>query len=506
MAMLLAKAESGFVEGMPAGMQKISVFRGVPYAAPPTGENRWREPQPVEPWEGVRPAYRFAAIPYQPRSRKGTFYQKESDPIDWPMSEDCLYLNIWTPAETAGEKLPVAIYIFGGGMRQGYAHKQTYDGEAFARRGIVYVSINYRVNLFGYFAHPELSKESPHHVSGSYGTLDQVAAIQWVVRNIAAFGGDPDHITLFGQSAGSDCVRSMVTTPLTKGLIRGAILQSGSGLSYLHGGMRKTLEEGERDGEALLKFAGVSSIAEARELSPDRLLEIFDQYFKAVMGAMVTFAPLVDGYLHPESPVDAIRGGHHHDIPYIIGSCADEDWAYDLNPNPDYAGFCQSLLSIYGNKADAYMELADIRDVPGLVRHNRHYIRNYMLAGSYAFCVNQQRLRRRPAYQYWFSQVPPGLEGEGGTYHSAEHPYINETLFRMDRPYRGEDFELSQKMCGYWCNFMKTGNPNSEGLPTWEPFTDEEPLAMEFGGGNRMMEIPISAFVQFLADCGLEGV
>ncbi|WP_434310663.1 carboxylesterase/lipase family protein [Hominifimenecus sp. rT4P-3] len=507
MAMLIAETEGGLVEGLPAGCQRISVFRGVPYAAPPVGKNRWREPQPVERWNGIRPAFRFGPIPYQPRSKKGSFYQKESDPIDWPMSEDCLYLNIWTPAESTEEKLPVAVYIFGGGMRQGYGHKQTFDGEAFARRGMVYVSINYRVNLFGYFAHPELTKESVHHVSGSYGTLDQVAAIQWVYRNIVNFGGDPERISLFGQSAGADCVRSMITTPLLRGMIRGAIMQSGGGLSYLHGGMKKDLDQGEAEGVNLFAFAGISSVEEARELPPNRLLDIFHQYFQANMGAMITFAPLVDGYLHPESPVDAIRLGHHMDIPYLVGSTSDEDYAYDLNPHPDYAGFCKNLLAIYGRRADVYLELAGIRDVPTLIRHNRHYIGNYMQAGSYAFCLNQERLHRKPAFQYWFSHIPPGFpEGEGGAFHSAEHPYINETLFRMDRPYRGEDFELSQRMCGYWTQFLKNGDPNGSDLPAWTPYTLQQPMAMEFGGGNGMREIPVSPFVQFLADCGLEGL
>ena len=507
MAMLTADTESGRVEGMPAGNQRITVFRGIPYARPPVGGRRWKEPEPAEPWDGVRPAYRFAPIPWQPRSEKGSFYQQESDPIEWPMSEDCLYLNIWTPAETTDDRLPVAVYIFGGGMRQGYAHKITYDGEAFARRGMVYVSINYRLNLFGYFAHPALSAESPHHVSGSYGTLDQVAALEWIYRNIRHFGGDPEHISLFGQSAGADCVRSMITTPLTKGLVKNAIMQSGSGLSYLHGGMRKTLGQGEEEGARLLEHAGISSLAEARELPPERLTEIFNQNFRAAMGARVTFAPLVDGWLHPESPVDAIRSGHHHDIPYLIGSCADEDYAYPLNPAPDLSAFCQSLLAIYGNKADEYMELARISSQADLVRHNRHYIGNYMLAGSSAFCTGQNRLKRTPAFQYWFSHIPPGFpEGKGGAYHSCEHPYINETLFRMQRPYQQEDFALSQRMCACWTNFLKSGDPNGVGLPVWTPYTAHEPYAMEFGGSNGMMQIPLSPFVHFLADCGLQGL
>ncbi len=503
MAILRAKTEGGIVEGIPSSNHTISVFRGVPYAAPPVGKKRWTEPQPVEKWDGIRQAVNFAPIPFQPPRYKTNDMQRRKE-IDWPMSEDCLYLNIWTPAQSTEDKLPVAVYMFGGGMRQGYSHTLAMNGEAFARRDMVYVNFNYRVNLFGYFAHPDLTKESSNATSGSYGTLDMVAALQWINRNISNFGGDPDSISIFGQSAGGDCVRSMVTTPLTKGIVKRAIMMSGSGLSYLHGGMRKTIEDGEREGLELFKSAGIVSIEEAREMDPAKVLNLFTTHFKLKIGARIVFTPLVDGYLSPESPVECIRSGHHHDIAYMIGSTSDEDGLYPLDQNPDYNAFIEATRETYGDETGDYLNAAGITDVPSLVQHNRNYIRNYMLAGSLAFCINQERIgRSRLAYQYWFNQTPPGLNG---AYHGAEHPYINESFHHMDRRYTGEDYELSMRMSDTWCNFMKSGDPNSPIHPQWSPFTEQQPLAMEFGGNNDMMEIPISPFVRYLADCGLKGL
>lgn len=246
MALTIVKTEGGLVKGVPAGNQTISVFKGIPFAAPPVGELRWKAPQPVIPWRGTIKAYKFSAIPVQNRVLKGSFYQKEFYPIELPMSEDCLYLNIWTPARTDDEKLPVAIWIFGGGFNQGYANKMEFDGEAFAKKGCIFVSINYRLGLLGFLTHPELTAESAEHISGNYGIMDQIAAISWVKRNIAGFGGDPEKITVFGQSAGANSVMVLCNSPLTSGLFQRAIMQSTGGLSIRNYRDETLLADSER--------------------------------------------------------------------------------------------------------------------------------------------------------------------------------------------------------------------------------------------------------------------
>ena len=249
MALLQVKIESGIVEGIPGWNQAVGLFRGIPYAAPPVGELRFKEPQPAKPWDGVLKAYNYGNISYQERRASeggGDLIGNEFYCVDWPRSEDCLYLNVWTPANSAEEKLPVGVYLHGGGYAQGYGHLNCYDGEGFAKRGCITVTLNHRLGIFGYLAHPELTAENEHHSSGNYGVLDIIAALKWVKRNIAAFGGDPDKITVFGQSGGGSKVMTMIASPLTKGLITGAIMQSGGGLTRVRGEL--TLAEAEKKG------------------------------------------------------------------------------------------------------------------------------------------------------------------------------------------------------------------------------------------------------------------
>ena len=221
--------ENGKIKGIPCGWPSITVFYGIPYAAPPVGDLRWKAPQPAVGWEGVRDCARASAKCWQLGVGKGSFFEHEFYPYEEEMDEDCLYLNVWTPAQSTEERLPVIFWIHGGGFMTGYGHSAHFDGEHFARQGVILVTINYRLNIFGWMVHPELDAESPEGVSGNYGLLDQIAALKWVSRNIRAFGGDPDNITIAGQSAGAACVQSLICSPLAKGLYAKAIMQSGGG-------------------------------------------------------------------------------------------------------------------------------------------------------------------------------------------------------------------------------------------------------------------------------------
>ena len=326
MALLQVKTDAGTVEGLTGWNQAVSVFRGIPYAAPPVGELRWKAPQPVEPWEGVRQCYKYGNICYQERRASeggGDLIGNEFYCVEWPRSEDCLYLNVWTPANSAGEKLPVGVYFHGGGYSQGYGHLNCYDGEGFAKRGCVIVTLNHRLGIFGYLAHPELTAESGYHASGNYGVLDLIAALKWVKNNIAAFGGDPDQVTVFGQSGGGMKVTTMIASPLAEGLIHGAIMQSSGGLERTRGGMTTTLEQAEASGAAILQEMGYTTIADARKASEEALQEGVKEYKKHhAVDPMMMFCPVTDGYVFPESWNDLFAGGKYPDIPTMIGCTA----------------------------------------------------------------------------------------------------------------------------------------------------------------------------------------
>ena len=262
--------ETGRVQGIACGWPSITAFYGIPYAAPPVGELRWRPPRPAASWSGIRDCARPGPRCPQLGVGKGSFYEREFYPVEEPMDEDCLYLNVWTPAQGTAEKLPVIFWVHGGAFMTGYGHSAHFDGEPFARQGVILVTINYRLNIFGWMVHPELSAESERHASGNYGLLDQLFALEWVRRNIAAFGGDPDNITVAGQSAGAMCVQALLTTPLTRGMIGKAVMQSGGGITAAPDMRFPSLAEAEE--RADLSLLGVSSIAEARALPWQELL------------------------------------------------------------------------------------------------------------------------------------------------------------------------------------------------------------------------------------------
>ncbi len=453
MALLQAKTVGGIVEGLPAWNQAYTLFKGIPFAAPPVGELRWKAPQPVIPWEGVKQCYKFGPLAMQEGyvSEGGDVIGDEFYVGNYERSEDCLYLNVWTPAKSTDEKLPVAIYFHGGGFTTGYSYLNCYDGEGFCKRGMIMVSASYRLNVFGFMAHPELSAEVEYHTSGNYGVLDQIAAIKWVKENIANFGGDPDHIALFGQSAGGMSVMNLSLSPLTKDMFQYAIIQSGGGglEESKHLG-QDSLAEAEEMGKRFFEFAGISSVKEARAISSEDLLAKLHDFAmtpiteeekasaenRGFIKSFIRFAPTADGYVLTKPSREVLLAGEHHDIHYMIG-CAAGDGKLFGNPLPPVIKFAQ----------------------------------------------NQLDLKRDPAYVYYFTYVPPGAKE---AHHSVEHHYVFQTLLRSNRPYTGFDFDLSNELADYWANFMKTGNPNGAGEQKWTPYTEDSPCYLEIAKERKM--------------------
>ena len=502
MALLKVKTESGVVEGLPANNQTVSVFKGIPFAKPPVGELRWSPPQPVESWRGVLKAYKFANIPMQPRFNPESGNElaaSEFYVVDFPMSEDCLYLNVWTPAISPEEKLPVAVYIHGGGFETGYSYLNAYDGEGFAKRGIVFVTITYRLNVFGFLAHSELEAESPEGSTGNYGTMDQIAAIQWIKRNISAFGGDPDNITIFGQSAGGFSVQNMCETPLLKGkrVFKRAIMQSGGGLNKGGPLDLKPKEVANEIGKEFLDFVGAKNIKEARKIDAKLLIEKY-QEFKEKYNLMLPFTPIIDGYVLPEAPHEFFMAGKHPDIDYMIGCTADEMRNKNVKvPAPDVIK--EMAKERFGDFADKYLEIIKPDDPQYCKQFFENTFGDEMLAAGIAWCENQIIINRKPAYMYYFSYVPPGAEKEGA-HHSAEHHYVFQTLVRSKRPYTGFDYDLSNELANFWSNFIKSGDPNGEGLPAWKPYTSECPMILEIGKERHMIYPTLKPNVKFIID------
>ena len=482
------KVESGLLRGVPGNNRMFSVFKGIPYAAPPVGGLRWKAPQPVEPWEGVRMADQYSAIEIQ--KRQGVdFYTKEFYNNKEEQSEDCLYLNIWTPAESPDEKLPVMFWIHGGGYVCGYASEPEFDGEGFCKRGVILVTINYRMQLLGLLAHPELTAESETRSSGNYLVQDQIAALKWVSRNIAAFGGDPDNITVFGQSAGAGSTQAIMTSPLTKGLFKRAILQSGGGL-WPHGNARTfmSLKEAEEMGVSIMKGLGCSSIAEMRKLPAEQILDY-------MMEQNIRPGLIVDNYVLNDDPSQVILDGKNHDIDYMIGCNEDEGQAF--------AGTVNTLKELkeaaeinFGDKTEELLKIGNVKtdeDAAAFFKTSHR-----LLSAVHGFAEAQEENGKEAPYVYFFTRKLPG--DELGSFHSAELWFEFETLNRCWRPFTGVDFDLAVAMADYYANFAKTGNPNGNGHPEWKPYTKENPVYMELGVTRELKTAEETPYQKFQKD------
>ncbi len=438
----VTETENGKVRGIEAADPRITAFKGIPFAAPPVGKNRWRAPQPAQNWEGIRDCFRFGPISIQDTPGLGTdIYCKEwhVDP-EIEMSEDCLYLNVWTPAKKKDEKLPVVVWFFGGALQWGYPSEMEFDGERVARRGVVVVSVNYRLAALGFMTHPQIVKEQPDFPA-NFGNLDQQFGLEWVHRNIANFGGDPENVTIAGQSAGGGSVLSQIAYTKNKGLFNKAIIQSGI-VKSINGdwGLTKpcSLEEAAKKGEDFFEILGVKTLEEARELDALYIREKYAQYCGndfSFAGMAKRFMTVQDDRFCFGDPYDAIVTGKALPVPIMAGNTSDEF----MEVNAQYGKISPIEWAVKKMAVDRKNNGVDL-----------------------------------PVYYYRFDADIPG-EDNPGTFHSVELWFFFETLAKCWRPYVGRHYDLARKMCNYWSNFIKNGDPNgcdADGtpMPEWKPY------------------------------------
>jgi para-nitrobenzyl esterase len=460
----------------------IHEFKGVPFGAPPVGELRWKEPQPVQKWTGVRAAKQFGPRPMQ-LPLYGDMNFRSSG-----VSEDCLYLNIWTPAQAARERLPVLVYFYGGGFQAGDGSELRYDGESMARRGIVAVTVNYRLGVFGFLAHPELTKESPNHASGNYGFMDQSAALRWVQQNIAAFGGDPRQVTIAGESAGSMSVSAQMVTPLAKNTFARAIGESGSMLNTGFGPV--PLEQGEQAGVAFATSVGAKSLAELRALPAQQLLEA------AGKPGAARFAPTIDGYFFTKKPTETFAAAEQARVPLLVGWNSQEmNAGFLLGSQPPTAdNFRAVVQKLYGPRADEALKLYPATTDAQAEQSATDLAGDRFIAYStWKWADAHLRTGSQPVYRYLFARPRPAMTAEmgnataglaggvikgaagapkmppaKGAVHSAEIEYaLGNLATNKVYAWTPDDYKVSLTLQSYFANFIKTGNPNGKGLPAW---------------------------------------
>ena len=429
----------------------IYSFKGIPYAAPPVGDLRWKEPQPVQSWQGVRAAKNFGPRAMQPPIFSDMVFRSNG------MSEDCLYLNVWTP-NTKG-KLPVLVYFYGGGFATGDGSEPRYDGENMAQKGIVALTVNYRVGVFGLLAHPELTKESPHPASGNYGLLDQSAALKWVKQNIAAFGGDPNKVTIAGESAGSFSVSAQMASPLSKNLIAGAIGESGSCLGALP---PVTMNKAEENGVQFAKTVGANSLAELRALNADTLLKMSFKY------GVFRFQMTIDGYFFPKDPLVIYQAGEQAHVPLLAGWNSEESGAGAImGSNPfTKANFEKAVQRLYADKAAEVLKVYAVNSDDEVAQAATDLAGDRFIGFStWRWTDLQTKTGTKPVFRYYYTHPRPQAKGAS---HSAEIEYAMGNLSTNKVfAWTPDDYKVSDIMQQYFVNFIKTGNPNNSGLPKW---------------------------------------
>ena len=493
------RVTGGLISGTLSQDGTIQIFRGIPFAAPPVGDLRWKAPQPVKSWSNVRSCDAFGPSPMQGKpSPFGPWSAEYLIPKE-PISEDCLYLNVWsgvkaTPAERPALRRPVLVWIYGGGFNSGGSACTIYDGEAMAKKGVVFVSINYRVGPFGFFSHPELTKESgvstpgtsTSGASGNYGLMDQIAALQWVQKNIAAFGGDPGNVTIAGQSAGSMSVNCLVASPLAKNLFTKAIAESGAGFARSY----PTLQQAEETGMKLAQSLGASSLAELRAKPADEIL-------KKLQGR----GPIIDGYVLPQS-IAAIFAAHkENDVTLLTGWNEDEGMAFGAPKNAvDYRN---QINQQYGDQAQTFLQLYPGNTDAEAAASQTKISRDISFGAQNYRWANIQSAQNKKVYVYRFTRKLPatGEYARYGAFHTGEVAYAYDNLKFIDhqlRPLEPADTELANVMSTYWANFVKTGNPNGKGLPNWPAYSTADKRIMELDTQPKAKSIPDGAALDFL--------
>jgi len=450
---------NGKIQGTANADHSVLIFKGIPFAAPPVGDLRWKAPRPVQNWQGVKQCTDFSASPIQNKPQPFYCWSEEFIAQPEPISEDCLYLNVWTTAKSKNEKQPVFLWIYGGGLTSGSANCAIYDGEEMAKKGVVFVSINYRVGVLGFMAHPELSKESGHNASGNYGFLDQIASLKWVQKNIAAFGGDPGNVTIAGQSAGAFSVTALIASPLAKGLFHKAIAQSGGLLSNM---LSQNLAQSEQKGMAFMKKANATSIAELRKKSADEIQALSNNQ------ELGRFGTTLDGYVLPLDLKEHFKKGLQNQTPVLTGWVTG-DGSFLGNTEMTVEEYKKEAQNKYGANATTYLDIfpatttAEVKAIKQkLTMLNFAALPSHLLAG----------FSTKATYLYQFSHVPPDKPDfpNYGAFHTSEVPYTLHTLHTWKRPWQPVDKELENIISSYWVNFTKTGNPNGKDLPEWKSY------------------------------------
>ena len=459
------RTDAGLLEGVRQG--DLVVYKGVPFAAPPLGDLRWREPQPVPHWRGVRKAVAFGPGCVQDAStvpmRSGSY------------SEDCLYLNIWRPAASKAG-LPLMVWFYGGGFATGSAAWDLFDGSALARHGVMVVTFNYRLGALGFLAHPELTRESGHKASGDYGLMDAIAVLRWIKRNAAALGGDPSHVTVFGQSAGSMMINDLLVSPEARGLISGAIGESSAAMAPLDSrapGAIASLATSEKAGAGLAARLGAPSLTELRKLPAERFLP-----------GPPFAGPIVDGWIVPKAPRDAFASGRQAYIPTLVGSNAQEVNFPTIQPPAtvkDFTGFFESNFGPFGPRLlKAYPFATDEEAWRARVDFLTDFGFRWQV---WTWARLQARTGKAPVFYYQFEQPEPArdpaLRARIGTPHASEELFVFQDDRLPDWDWGAEDRVVSGQMARYWTNFAKTGDPNGPDLPAWPRFTEAHPEVMD---------------------------
>ncbi len=455
----------------------VRQFLGIPYAAPPLGALRWKAPRPVESWTQPRDCAEFGPACPQPRRSPDGRYD-----------EDCLTLNVWIPAQPAASRLPTMVWIHGGAFNFGSSSQPEYNGSQLARQGVTVVTLNYRLGPLGFFVHPQLEAESGPDGAGNYGLLDQIAALDWVRRNIAAFGGDPANVTVFGQSAGSRSVSLLLISPLSRGLFHKAIAQSGGpilGSEYLNPVFNGDRDNVARMGQELAARLGCNATADVlAALRAKTALELVDSAAcsTSLFDEGLFFAPVFGGRVLPDNPLTAFTTGRYHDVPVIVGSTGNEGTLYLTGEKgltlERYAAFIQARFGVRTADALRQFPAAEAADVPRAIDHFLTVAANAHPARVVARSVTQHGGK---AWLYQFTRKPDTALGRRlGAHHGVDIAYVFGTMDRADG-YADADFELSQQMMGYWVQFAATGDPNAAGLPVWPAFDPVAEMSLEFG-------------------------
>ena len=466
-AQSIIQTANGKVEGYLK--ENLRIFKGIPFAAPPVGEFRWKAPQPVQSWSGIKKCTAFSASPIQNKPQPFSCWTEEFIAKPEPLDEDCLYLNVWTSSKNK-EKHPVLVWIYGGGLNSGSANCDIYDGEEMAKKGVVFVSINYRVGVMGFMAHPELSKESGYNSSGNYGFLDQMASLKWVQKNIAAFGGDPNNVTIAGQSAGAFSVNAMIASTLSKGLFHKAIPQSGGLLSNR---FSQNLAASEQQGLKFMEKVNCTSIAELRKKSADEIQKASN------LPGFGRFGTTMDGYVLPTNIFEHFKNGKHNQVPIMTGWVTGDGSLMGI-PNTSLENYKKEVQVKYGTKTEEFLSIFPATtDEEAKEAKLKQGLLGFAGMPSHLLAISTNK----PSYLYHFSHVPPDKPNfpNYGAFHTSEVPYALHTLHTWNRDWQQLDKDLENTMAAYWVNFAKTGNPNGTGLPKWKTYDKQAGYIMVLG-------------------------